>query len=105
MPAAMYKCVLDRSRKNPNPVVVGRKVTATTSRQVTAYVLCAGCEDLFNKNGERWMLKQVWNGKQFPLRDRLNVAMPHYKFNNALAFSGKAVGIDTEKLGYFALSV
>ena len=44
------------------------------------YIQSATCEELFNKNGENWMLKQVWNGKRFPLRDRLNVALQHYTF-------------------------
>jgi hypothetical protein len=105
VPAAMYKYILDPTKKNDNPVVVGRKVTATTSKQVVDYLLCASCEDLFNKNGERWMLKQVWNGKRFPLLDRLNVAHPYYFFRDVLVFSGSAVGIDADSLGYFALSV
>jgi len=105
IPAAMYKYARTPSHKNRNPVLVTRKRTTTTSKQVTDYVLCAACEDLFNKNGENWMLKQVWNGKRFPLGDLLNVAHPHYTFQDCLAFSGRAVGIDTEKLGYFALSV
>jgi hypothetical protein len=105
IPAAMYKYLLDPKKKNDNPVVVGRKVTATTSKQVVDYLLCSSCEDLFNKRGESWMLKQVWNGKQFPLLDRLNVAHPYCTFSEVVAFSGSAVGIDTDSLGYFALSI
>ena len=76
IPAAMYKYVRDPdpTKKNRNPVLVTAKATTTTSKQVSDYVLCAGYEDLFNKNGENWMLKQVWNGKRFPLGDRLRVA-------------------------------
>jgi len=109
MPAAMYKYVRDpdATKKNRNPVLVTAKTTTTTSKQVTDYVLCSGCEELFNKNGENWMLKQVWNGKRFPLRDRLAVALPlqPYTLSNSIAFSGAMAGIDTEQLGYFALSV
>ena len=81
------------------------RASATSSKQITDYVLCADCEDLFNKNGETWMMKQVWNGKCFPLRDRLDLALPLYGLDDSLAFSGVAAGIDTNKLGYFALSV
>jgi hypothetical protein len=109
IPAAMYKYARDPdvTKKNRNPVLVTAKATITTSKQITDYVLCACCEDLFNKNGESWMLKQVWNGKRFPLRDRLGAALPlqHYTLANTVAFSGAATGIDTDKLGYFALSV
>jgi hypothetical protein len=101
----MYRYIRQMNKKNPNPMVVGRNASGTTSKQVTDYVLCAECEDLFNKNGEKWMLSQIWNGKRFPLRERLNVAMPAYYLTGAVAFSGTAVGIDVGKLGYFALSV
>ncbi len=107
IPAAMYKYLRDpdETKKNRNPTVVAAKVTATTSRQVSDYVLCADCEELFNKNGESWVLQQVWNGERFALGERLNLALQHYTFQNFLAFSGTAMGINTEALGYFALSV
>jgi len=40
-----------------------------------------------------------------PLRDRLSVAIPIFKGNEAIQYSGLKTGIDTDKLGYFALSV
>jgi hypothetical protein len=105
IPKAMYRYLRDSSSRDPNPVVVGRDVTATTSKQITDYVLCAECEDLFNKHGESEVLRWVWNGKRFPLGERLAVAHQHYTFSNFLAFSGTAIGVDTEKFAYFALSV
>jgi hypothetical protein len=50
-------------------------------------------------------LGQVWNRGNFPLLNRLNVAMPYAQLSDATAFSGSAAGIDTAKLGYFAVSV
>lgn len=105
IPAAMYKYILDPGKANDKPVVVGRKITATTSKQVRDYLLCAECEDRFNKSGEGWVLGQVWNGKTFPLRDRLRLALHLYDFPSFTVFSGTQVGIDTDKLAYFALSV
>ena len=105
IPRAMYRYVRTPSQKNPNPVVVGRRVTATTSKQVSDYVLCSDCEQLFNRNGENWMLRQVWDGKRFPLRERMSLAHQDYTFRDALVFSGSAIGIDIEKLAYFGLSV
>ena len=105
IPRAMYSYVRTPAQKNPNPVVIGRNVTATTSKQVSDYVLCSDCEQLFNRNGENWVLRQVWNGKRFPLLERLSLAHQDYTFREALVFSGSAVGIDTEKLAYFGLSV
>jgi hypothetical protein len=105
IPAAMYKYIRAPSGGNPNPVVLGRRITATTSRHVADYLLCAGCEDMFNKNGEKEVLKWVWNGKRFPLGDRLAVAHPYFTLRSFLAFSGAAIGVDTAKFAYFALSV
>jgi hypothetical protein len=107
IPAAMYKRLLDPdvTKKDRNPVVVAPRVTATSSKQVRDYVLCVDCEGLFNKNGENWMMQQVWNGKRFPLDERLGVALPQYTVGNRRAFSGRAMGVNTAELGYFALSV
>jgi hypothetical protein len=105
IPRAMYKHLREPLQKNSNPVVVGRRMTATTSKQLKDYLLCAECEDLFNKNGENEVLKWVWNGKSFPLGDRLRLALPSHPSPGAPAFSGTAVGVDTERLAYFALSV
>jgi hypothetical protein len=106
IPRAMYKYLRTTSDINPNPVVVGRTGAVTTSKQVKDYLLCANCEDLFNKNGENEILKWVWNGKRYPLGDRLAVAVP-VSLNPSVtpSFSGTSIGVDTEKLAYFALSV
>ena len=103
--AAFYKYILTPTESNPNPVVVGRTVTATTSKQVRDYLLCAECEDLFNKNGEQAIVKWVWNGKDFPQGNRLAVAHEHFTLRKALVFSGRAIGIDVEEIAYCALSV
>jgi hypothetical protein len=105
IPRAMYKYLRTTSEKNPNPVVIGRTKAATTSKQVKDYLLCAKCEDLFNKNGENEILKWVWNDKHFPLGDRLSIAVPLYTDSVTASFSGTSIGVDTEKLAYFALSV
>ena len=105
IPRAMYKYLRTASEKNPNPVVVGRTRAATTSKQLKDHLLCAECEDLFNKNGENEILKWVWNGKHFPLGDRLSVAVPLYTDPVTARFSGTSISVDTGKLAYFALSV
>ncbi len=51
------------------------------------------------------MLKMIGQGKRFPLRDRLAVAIPEFRGNESIQYSGRKIGIDTDKLGYFALSV
>jgi hypothetical protein len=88
------------------PVVMTPKIIIRHSGQLKDYLLCKKCEALFNKHGEAWIARRVWNGKEFPLLDRLNVAMPIFPSSViAQAFSGADCGIDSEKLAYFALSI
>jgi hypothetical protein len=47
----------------------------------------------------------VNDGTQFPLLDRLNVAVPVEEISAMAMYSGPAVGIDVQRLAYFALSV
>lgn len=101
---AMYKHVRMGNRGG-DPIVVGRKVTAVTSRQVKDYLLCGDCEQLLNSNGEKWAAGNVWNGSDFQLRNRLNLAMPLFPLQDSLAYSGTRVGVDMDKLGYFGASL
>jgi hypothetical protein len=105
VPAAMYKYSRSPEAENPTTVAVDRRGAKPIARQVADYVLCAECEQRFSKYGENWMMKQVWNGRSFPLGARLMLALPDQTFTNFVAFSGAAVGIDTDSLAYFALSV
>jgi hypothetical protein len=69
------------------------------------YLLCPNCESRFSAHGENWIARQVYNGRNFPLLDRLNVAVPLHATPHLQIFSGADVGIDTDKLAYFALSM
>src|SRR5688572_5284560 len=54
LPKAGYRLL----REGPGvaPVVL-REVMIMKDEQVRDYVFCASCEDLFNKNGETWVLQ------------------------------------------------
>jgi hypothetical protein len=80
-------------------------VVVPTSKQLQDYLLCQECERRFSERGENWIARQVHNGRDFPLLDRLNVAIPLHATPRLQIFSGADAGIDTGKLAYFALSV
>ena len=107
VPAAMYRYATDPGSPRPNTEHVDSKGRAPVVRQVKGYLLCRDCEQLIARNGEDWMMRQVWNGrlKWFPLLERLNLAVELRPVDDALAFSSTACGIDADKLAYFALSV
>jgi len=105
LPAFLYRLSLDRRAGNPNPVVMTRSVAVSTSKQMRYYLLCPNCESRFSEHGEKWIARQVYNGRDFPLLDRLNVALPLHATPHLQIFSGTDAGIDTSKLAYFALSL
>ena len=105
-PAALYKATRNPAALNPNPAVITSKGTVQTSLQMKDFLLCKDCEDLFNKNGEKYVMTQVSRGGRFPLLDMLQRATPTrvavgFNWYNAVAVPD----VDRNKLGYFALSV
>lgn len=89
-----------------NPVIISRKVVLKTDAQVKCLLLCKDCEQLFSKNGESWVLPRLSDDiGNFPLLNRLRVAMPFEASPRFEAHSCDAVGIESDKLTYFALSV
>jgi hypothetical protein len=105
MPRGLYKPLRDETRANPNPVFITHTSTSTTSKQITDYVLCFDCEQRFSKNGETYVMSQVNRNGRFPIIERMEVAIPESQEAESTTYSGAAMGIDTDKLGYFALSM
>lgn len=89
-----------------SPVVMTPKLATHTSRQVHDFVFCKECEDRFNKGGEGYVSGMVCNGSSFPLLDRIRLALPGKRMENqGVQYSGKALGINTDKLAYYAVSI
>ena len=56
MPRALY----DLCRPpDGSPIIMSNDVVMASDRQLKYPLLCAGCEDLLNKNGENWLLPQL----------------------------------------------
>jgi hypothetical protein len=90
------------------PVVMTPELATHTSKQVKDYVFCAECEDRFNKGGEGYVTRLVFDGKSFPLLERMNLAVFAGKRVNReglMVYSGRRMGIDTEKLAYYGVSL
>ncbi len=103
IPASIYRLI--RKSQGSDPVMLTAKRARISSRQVIAHELCWDCEQLSRQNGEDWMARQVFQGTEFPLLNRLKVAMPDWERPDHTAYSGSACGIDTTKLVYFGASV
>ncbi len=94
-----------RRHQGSDPVMVTSKHAGQSSRQITAHELCWDCEQLFRQNGEDWMAQQVFQGAEFPLLNRLKLAMADWEQSDHAAYSGTACCIDTAKLVYFGASI
>jgi hypothetical protein len=108
MPASLYKKSRNPGAANPNPMLITQKGSTQTSRQIRNHVLCRNCEHLFIKNGENYVMTQVFDGKsrKFPLLDALHTSTPSWPGPDSVGYDLAATpAIDRDKLGYFALSV
>jgi hypothetical protein len=108
LPKRLYTFLRAWQLKNPNPVMgVGSKLKQI-SDQYRGYVFCPDCEELLNKNGEKWVLANVpkdYDGV-FPLHAAINRLTPqfageHYVLCNV---SGEA-GFEIDQLVYFGASI
>jgi hypothetical protein len=89
-----------------NVVFTNKNISGHFVSQMKQYLLCADCEDRFNKGGESAVLKWIAPNKtRFPLLERLKVALPVVGSVTKGVFSGPAIDIDTAKFAYFMLSI
>jgi hypothetical protein len=107
LPKAGYRLVT-RSQEGEAPVVVKSDVSISKDEHVRAHVFCNDCEDLLNKNGEAWVLRNCHRPKEaFLLKSALEQSRPEYDDGEKLTVysAAKVLDIDVEKLVYFAASV
>jgi hypothetical protein len=105
IPAAVSQALRGPNGLSHGPVAMTRNVVIAGVRDIKAPLLCRDCEQRFNRNGENWVLKKMCKGEYFPLLERLKLAVPIQQQEDRLAFSGPAVGVPTDKLAYFAISM
>ncbi len=78
LPAGLYRIVREHSG---SPVAIQDGLAVQTSRQMSAPLLCADCEQTLNRGGENWVLRNCYRGDGvFPLaallRDELTQGSP-----------------------------
>jgi hypothetical protein len=76
-------------------------------RQIKKHLLCAECEDRFNKQGEGWVLRHCYKQPGiFPLQQILLAAKPRYPMRSGMVYYAADVpAIDWQRLVYFAISI
>jgi hypothetical protein len=93
-------------RAGEDRVVMTPQIFVSISNQVKDYLLCQACEAKFGA-AESYILPLVrQHDASFPLLEKLKASEPlGPTANGSLVYSGPAVGIDTNTLAYFALSM
>jgi hypothetical protein len=107
IPRAYYKLLRTPGADDPNPITADENVTRTSQDQMVQHLLCAGCEDLLNKNGERWVLLHNYRlAGPWPLHQALKAAKAEPEFRSGTVYSSLAIpDVDIEKLVYFGASI
>ncbi len=94
------------------PVVMTREFVLSTDHQFWAHLLCLDCEALFSTHGEDYTMTMIQRKSQADFRllnfIHLSRAMEFPRPVPGIpyvAYPGRELGIDTDALAYFALSV
>ncbi|HEY1403564.1 MAG TPA: hypothetical protein VGB05_05520 [Pyrinomonadaceae bacterium] len=77
-----------------------------TNDQVRDYVLCPRCEQRFDENGERWVMRNCYRGDhKFKLKDFIDASQPVIETRSQVYSAALIPQIDIEKLTYFVASI
>jgi hypothetical protein len=108
LPKRLYAFLRAWQLENPNPVMSIGNELKQISDQYRAHLFCQDCEDLLNKNGEKWVLANVPKDydADFPLHTAINKLTPKFAGQNYVLcnVSGEA-DFNVDQLVYFGLSV
>jgi hypothetical protein len=106
LPASIYAQLRDPTLKNPNPVLMTKDISLTTSLQITDHVLCNACEQRFSALGETWVLANMARPEGFAIQEELLKVRPIDSNECFAYFSSTAMpAVDMDALVYFAMSV
>lgn len=106
LPKSAYKQIRGEIAGRQSPVILNqsRGTAFSSDAQVTQFLLCKECEDLFSKNGER-RLGKLWSTKSgFALRDSLHKLKPVASKRHVTAYNANEIE-HLDNLFYFAISV
>lgn len=109
LPAAAYahvRGIKGAGNESPVKINLGVKKAGPTDKQVRQYLLCADCEDLFSRNGEKH-LGRLWATRDsFPLLDILNKSAKYSDGKRFVSYDGSKIDCRiVSSIFYFAVSV
>lgn len=104
--AAIYAELRTQAHSNPNPVLITKRISMASSKQLKDYLLCNACEQRFSASGETWVIANMARSTGFPLQEILKKVKPAAHSDAFTLFNGASIpAIDMDALVYFALSI
>lgn len=103
---AAYK-LIRKSQNGEAPIMMNSRIAISRDLQVRGHVFCRRCEDLLNKHGEAWVLRNCYRDEEgFALKDALDAAVPQHDAKDLRVYAAANIlDIDVPRLAYFAGSV
>jgi hypothetical protein len=106
IPAGVYRVTRDESQGNPDPLKICDKGVFQDSKQVTDFLLCRGCEERLNHNGESWFLANCFRKKRFNLLSLIEKSTPEVTYPRMKIYLGSRIPeLNVSALAYFPLSM
>lgn len=87
------------------PILISPNLVIQDQKQIKDYVLCWNCEQRFAKMGENYVMKMVNRNDGFKMMELIRANPIRRTEGEYSLYSAAHMGIDTDALAYFALSV
>jgi hypothetical protein len=87
------------------PILMSPDLVIQDQKQIKDYVLCRNCEQRFTKMGEDYLMKMVNRKDGFRMMELIRANPMRRTEGEYTVYCAAHMGIDTDMLAYFALSV
>ena len=87
------------------PILISPNLVIQDQKQIQDYVLCRNCEQRFAKMGEDYSMRMVNRKDGFRMMELIRANPIRRTEGEYTVYCAAHMGIDTDTLGYFALSV
>ena len=108
LPASLYEIVRKHSGSRSSSVIaIQDGIAVQTSQQMTARLLCTDCEQVLNRSGENWVLRNCYRGNgAFQLADLLrNEFTQGRPLSDNMYKLGPTTAVKLEHLVHFGVGV
>jgi hypothetical protein len=87
------------------PIIASPNLIRRDQKQIKDFVLCGKCEQRFNSMGEDYTMRVVNRESGFKLLDLIRACPIRHVQGEYSVYSASRLGVEIDKLVYFALSV